>query len=81
MSLPPFPSFSGQKPSELHVYTIEECQDCKQKTKRDFRTGDYIAGEAGTCEKCHGKKLITLIYGERVLPSKRGGRDQRRPPA
>jgi carbamate kinase len=37
MSLPPFPSFSGLKPSELHVYTIEECQNCKQKTKRDFK--------------------------------------------
>ena len=48
MSLPPFPSTSGQKPSELHVYTVEECQNCKQKTKRDFKVGDYIMSAAGT---------------------------------
>jgi len=66
MSLPPFPSASGVKPSELHVYTIEECQNCKEKTKRDFKVGDYVAGEAGVCEKCQGKKMIILIYGEKV---------------
>jgi hypothetical protein len=70
MSLPPFPSFSGVKPSELHVYTVEECQGCRQKTKRDFKVGDYVMGAAGTCEKCQGKKLIVQIYGEKVPPSK-----------
>ena len=64
LSFPGFPSTSGIKPSELHVYTIEECQSCKQKTKRDFKVGDYIAGDAGTCEKCHGKMMIVSIYGE-----------------
>jgi hypothetical protein len=68
MSLPPFPSFSGLKPGELHVYTIEECGSCKQKTKRDFKTGDYVAGAAGVCEKCKGQKTIILIYGEKVSP-------------
>jgi hypothetical protein len=66
MSLPPFPSFSGTKPSELHVFTIEECQSCRQKTKRDFKVGDYITGAAGTCEKCQGQKMIIQIYGEKV---------------
>jgi hypothetical protein len=66
MSLPPIPSTSGSKPSELHVYTIEECQNCGQKTKRDFRVGDYILAEAGTCEKCQGKKIISMIYSEKV---------------
>lgn len=65
MSLPMFPSTSGTKPSELHVYTIEECQGCQQKTKRDFKVGDYITADAGTCEKCHGKKMIISIYGEK----------------
>ena len=51
MSLPPFPSTSGVKPSELRVVTIEECQSCKEKTKRDFKVGDYVVQEAGTCEK------------------------------
>jgi len=42
---------SGTKPSELHDYTIEEYQGCEQKTKRDFKVRDYVAGEAGICEK------------------------------
>jgi len=71
MSLPPFPSTSGDKPADLHVYTTEECQNCGQKTKRDFKVGDFVRGEAGICEKCQGKKTIVLIYGEKVL-TKRG---------
>lgn len=66
MSLPPFPSTSGVKPSELRVVTIEECQSCKEKTKRDFRVGDYVVQEAGTCEKCQGRKIVVSIYGEKV---------------
>lgn len=66
MSLLPFPSVSGTKPGELHVYTIEECQGCRQKTKRDFKVGDYVEGEAGDCDKCHGKRRIILIYGEKI---------------
>lgn len=66
MSLPPFPSFSGTKPSELGVFTIEECQSCRQKTKRSFQVGDYITGAAGACEKCGGQKLIIQIYGEKI---------------
>jgi hypothetical protein len=61
-----FPSTSGTKPGDLHVYTIEECQGCKVKTKRDFKVGDYITAEAGTCEECHEKKMIVSIYGEKV---------------
>ncbi len=73
MSLPPFPSVSGLKPSELHVYTIEECQSCKQKTKRDFKAGYYVMNAAETCEKCHGQKMIVLIYGEKAAkPPARG---------
>ena len=75
MSFPDFPSVSGARPSDLHVYTIEECQGCKQKTKRDFKVGDYITAEAGACEKCQGKKMIVSIYGESV--PKRG--ETRRP--
>lgn len=71
MSLPPFPSTSGDKPADLHVYTIEECQSCGQKTKRDFKVGDYVMAKSGPCEKCQGQKLIVQIYGERVLPKGR----------
>lgn len=66
-SLPPFPSTSGDKPADLHVFTIEECQSCGQKTKRDFKVGDFVMGEAGICEKCQGKKTIASIYGEKVV--------------
>ncbi|HUI23635.1 MAG TPA: hypothetical protein VLY82_04505 [Nitrososphaerales archaeon] len=66
MSLPPIPSTSGLKPSELHVYTIEECQSCKQKSKRDFKVGDFVMDVAGICEKCQGQKLISMIYGEKA---------------
>jgi hypothetical protein len=73
LSLPYFPSTSGLKPSELHIYTLEECQSCKEKTKRDFKVGDYIVGAAGTCEKCQGQKTIVLIYGEKAAkPPTRG---------
>jgi len=71
MSLPPFPSTSGVKASQLHVFTIEECQSCKQKTKRDFKVGDYVTSSVGACEKCHGHKIISMIYGEEVTPHKR----------
>lgn len=72
MSFPSFPSTSGTKPRDLHVYTIEECQGCKQKTKRDFKVGDYITADAGTCEKCQGKKMIISIYGEKLLKGREG---------
>ena len=65
MSLPPYSSASGIRPRELHVYTIEECPNCKEKTKRDFKAGDYITATGGMCEKCKGKRVIVLIYGER----------------
>jgi hypothetical protein len=71
MSLPMIPYASGLRPSELRVYTIEECQGCKQKTKRDFKPGDFVAREAGVCEKCQGKKVITLIYGEAAPKQRR----------
>ncbi len=66
MSLPRIPMASGLKPSELHVYTIETCQSCGEKTKRDFKVGDYVLADAGTCAKCQGKKTISIIYGEKL---------------
>jgi len=68
MSLPPFPSTSGTKPNALHVYTIEECQNCKQRLKRDFKPGDYVIGKGDACGKCQIQRVIVLIYGEE-LPS------------
>lgn len=59
---------SGLRPSELRVYTIEECPTCKLKMKRDFQVGDYVVGAGGTCEKCHAQRTIVMIYGEKALP-------------
>jgi hypothetical protein len=66
MSIPAYPYASGLRPSELHVYTIEECPVCKQKAKRDFKVGDYIMGTGGNCEKCQAQRTIVLIYGEKA---------------
>jgi hypothetical protein len=65
VSLPRIPSFSGAKPKNLHVVTIEECTACKLEKKRDFRAGDYITKISGTCEGCKNPMMITLIYGEK----------------
>jgi len=54
MSLPYIPYTSGVRPSELHVYAIEECQSCARKAKREFKMGDYIMEEAGICGKVRG---------------------------
>lgn len=68
MSLPPFPSTSGTKPGQLTVYTVEECQNCKQKVKRDFKVGDYVMGAGSACDKCQTGRVIILIYGEETQP-------------
>jgi len=75
MSLPPFPSTSGTKPNALRVYTVEECLNCKQRVKRDFKTGDYVMGTGSTCDKCQAQRVIVLIYGEEIPPG--GGRQSR----
>jgi len=76
MSLPYIPYASGVRPSELHVYAIEECLNCGQKTKRDFKVGDYIMEEAGICGKCQGRKTIIQIYGEKA-PTRAGEQGSR----
>lgn len=47
------------------VYTIEECEGCGLKVKRQFQQGDYVFKEIGECAKCGGGKVrITMIYAE-----------------
>lgn len=57
------------------MYAIEECQGCGKKTKKVFGVGDYIVGNAGVCEKCQGRKMIILIYGEKAS-NRRGAQDR-----
>ncbi|MEO9365133.1 MULTISPECIES: hypothetical protein [Candidatus Nitrosocaldus] len=48
------------------VYTIEECQQCGVKNKRIFKVGDYVYKFGGSCLRCKGSTLITMIYAEYV---------------
>ncbi|MEM3437890.1 MAG: hypothetical protein QXP55_05120 [Nitrososphaerales archaeon] len=55
-----------EKRTKSLVFTIEECDSCHLKMKRDFRLGDYIYKEGGECSKCKGKTKIIMIYSEKV---------------
>lgn len=60
----PFLSSSEKKPAKLTVFAIDECNQCKLKTKRSFKIGDYVHKGVGECQSCKGKLLTTMIYGE-----------------
>jgi len=46
------------------ITTTIECKKCGFKSVRDFQRGDYIFKEAGPCQKCNDKMLITAIFRE-----------------
>jgi hypothetical protein len=46
------------------VITTMECPKCDFKDIRDFKRGDYIFKENGSCQKCDGTMKITAIYRE-----------------
>jgi len=46
------------------VYTIEECQQCRIKTKRTFKLGDFVYKIGELCSKCRSSTLVTMIYAE-----------------
>ena len=79
MSTPMWYFASGLKPSQLRVFTIEECPSCKRKMRREFKAGDYIVGTGETCEECHVPRVITMIYGEEAPRSEKKGRKARQP--
>lgn len=55
----------SEKPT---IYTIEECQQCRQKTKRTFKLGDFVYKLGELCSKCSTSTLITMIYAEVMKP-------------
>jgi len=46
------------------VLTTLECPKCDFKNIRDFERGDYIFKDAGPCQKCNEKMIISAIYRE-----------------
>ncbi|MFN3622387.1 MAG: hypothetical protein ACK4TI_05800 [Nitrososphaerales archaeon] len=54
----------GEKRGKQIVYTVEECLNCGEKSKRTFTVGDYVFKQNGQCKKCSGNILITMIYAE-----------------
>ena len=46
------------------VSTIIRCSKCSFETRREFREGDYVLKEAGSCPKCEGSMFIYAIFRE-----------------
>ena len=46
------------------INTTIICTKCGFKNVRDFKRGDYILKELGSCTKCEGTMMISAIYRE-----------------
>jgi hypothetical protein len=60
---------ASERRLRMPVYTIEECMNCKVKTKRPFQTGDYVYKLGGECTQCKGQNRIIMVYAEPLKPS------------
>jgi len=60
---------AGERRLRMPVYAIEECTNCKVKTKRPFQKGDYVFKLAGECTQCKGRNRIIMVYAEPLKPS------------
>lgn len=58
--------FRKKKEVRPEIYTEETCQSCGEKTRREFKEGDYVFRATGLqCIKCSSPEiLVTAIYGE-----------------
>ena len=45
------------------AHTLEECASCGGSSRRKFRKGDVLFGDASPCG-CGGRFKIAMIYGE-----------------
>lgn len=54
----------SKKEEKRNPCTIEQCESCKQDTKRKFVGGDYVFKETSLCVSCKGQLRITKIFGE-----------------
>ena len=46
------------------AYTIQQCNSCKEQSKRKFSDEDYVFKEISKCSSCDGQIIITKIFGE-----------------
>lgn len=61
---------AGERRAKMPVYAIEECANCKVKTKRPFQNGDYVFKLSGECAQCkQGRNRIIMVYAEPLKPS------------
>ncbi|MGI0014726.1 MAG: hypothetical protein ACREBU_14985 [Nitrososphaera sp.] len=57
--------FRKKKEIKPKIFTEETCPSCGEKSRRDFKDGDYIYGTGTQCKKCSASgTLINAIYGE-----------------
>lgn len=69
MSMPILPCI-GSREGKMTVFTIEECESCSLKTKRQFKDGDYVFKDGGECSHCKSSHTrISLILAEPVRRS------------
>ena len=45
-------------------YTLQECDSCKEQSKKKFAEGDYVFKEISKCSSCDGQVMVTKIFGE-----------------
>ena len=48
----------------VNAYTLQQCNTCKEQSKRKFSDGDYVFKEISKCISCNGQIIITKIFGE-----------------
>ena len=48
----------------VNAYTLQQCDSCKEQSKRKFSDGDYVFKEISKCTSCNGQIIITKIFGE-----------------
>ena len=48
----------------VNAYTLQQCNTCKEQSKRKFSDEDYVFKEISKCSSCDGQIIITRIFGE-----------------
>ena len=46
------------------AYTVQQCNSCKEQSKRKFSDGDYVLNEFSKCSSCDGQVIVASIFGE-----------------
>lgn len=54
------------------VSTMIRCSNCSFETIREFKEGDYILKEEGSCPECNGSTFIYMIFRESEEEKKKG---------